>query len=158
MLRTKFQHVTTYDLGTDAERLFAPKVDLVYLDYNTFTLAKFHRDEKAFGTKGNRRGYRTITNLAFQAATKFVIINDCTVHGAQRYKHTSLPCYSKILGKTVSGPEDVLLNLPAYYAGWYPDWHLTDIEHFYGGQGGATSYILFRRTPQPLGIHLLTKD
>src|ERR1700730_7912759 len=35
-----YTHVTGYDLGTHAEQLFANPMDLVFLDYNNYTLSR----------------------------------------------------------------------------------------------------------------------
>ena len=139
ILKTRFSDVMNYDLGSQSELIFTP-ADLVYLDYNTFTIGKFVKRERMFGLLS----YRDVTDLAFGAAKKFVIINDCSVHGLKFFPHTSRPCYEKILGVPCPTVEAFFTALPAYYARVYPDWELTTISH-YGAEHGATAYLLFER-------------
>jgi hypothetical protein len=160
ILRSKFEHVTSYNLGTEAEKLFVGKYDLVYLDYNTFTLHKFDKNGGVFGTGRHKVGYRNITDQAFKVAQKFVIINDCTVHGYRFFPRPSHACYAKILGMPLPNVERLFTALPAYYQKFYPDWHLTNIAHFSCAKprgNGASSYLLFKKTPQPLEITEIVK-
>jgi hypothetical protein len=146
-LQTKFKGVTNYDLRTYR---FEGKWDLVYLDFNTFTLNKFHKRLKEKGFC-----WRDITDNAFRVAQKFVIINDCSISGLRYFPHDSGPCYSKILGVPVVTHTDkwrpdidaFFAALPAYYAGIYPDWELIQTEPYFSAAptgNGATSYLLFR--------------
>src|ERR1035437_6191536 len=77
ILRTKFKVVTCIDLAIEPEKLFAGHYDLVNLDFDNYTIKKFDKRDRVFGKKS----YHDIMDLAFQTATKFVVVNDCSVHG-----------------------------------------------------------------------------
>ena len=109
---------------------------------NIFTLHKFAKREKVFGTKT----YRDITDLAFRTAQKFVVINDCSIHGLRFFPHTSRPCYEKVLGVPCPDQKTFLEALPDYYKTVYPEWELIAVSPYStikGGRAGATTYLLF---------------
>src|SRR5258708_17858566 len=70
LLKQKFLNVTAFNLGSEPEKVFHP-ADLVYLDYNTYTLSKFSSGKCIFG---RRISYRDTNDLAFATAQKFIIL------------------------------------------------------------------------------------
>ena len=138
ILRTKFQNVSSYDFFKAEERaaLFSLcKPDLVYLDFNNFTIAKWASGE-----------YRAELDYSFAAAQKFLILNDCSYHSL-RMGWQRKP-YSQILGTPVHTADEYLAALPAFFKKQYPEWTLTDEEHFFHASpkgNGGTAYLLFRK-------------
>jgi hypothetical protein len=145
LLKQKFPNVTAYNLGLEPEKAFHP-ADLVYLDYNTYTLSKFSSRKHVFA---RRISYRDTNDLAFAAAQKFIILNDCTVHGLLLFPHTSRPSAERIMGKSIVTVEDYFQALPNYYKQFYPAWDLAafaQYKHFSPKGNGATAYLLFEKT------------
>jgi hypothetical protein len=161
LLSKIFPRATGYDLGKEPERAFH-NADLVYLDYNTFTLNKFHNKQRAFGSMRRREtgySYTDITDLAFAYASKFVIINDCTIHGLYTFPWDSKPCAERILGKTFNTVDEFFALLPGYYRTAYPEWELVAVapyRHTNGRGNGATAYLLFEKVrPQGDSVSFL---
>jgi hypothetical protein len=154
LLSKIFPQATGYDLGKEPEKAFH-EADLIYLDYNTFTLNKFHTKQRVFGSTRRREmgySYSDITNFAFAHASKFVILNDCTVHGLYIFPWDSKPCAERILGKTFNSIDEFFELLPDYYSKVYPQWELAAVapyRHTRGRANGATTYLLFEKV-QPI--------
>jgi len=111
------------------------KPDLVYLDPNTFTLAKWAKGE-----------YRAELDDSFATAQKFLILNDCSYNTLRMGWQRKL--YSEILGVPVHTGDDYLAAAPAFFKKHYPEWDLTDEEHFFHASpkgNGGTAYLLFRK-------------
>ena len=150
LLVPRFPNATGHDLGVEPAKAFR-QADLIYLDYNTYTLNKFHTGNRVFGSSQRKKigfSYRDITDMAFLYASKFVILNDCTVHGLYTYPWNSKPCAEHILGKRFDTVEEFLGLLPGYYKQFYPAWDLTAVSryrHNHGRGSGATAYLLFEK-------------
>jgi hypothetical protein len=144
LLKQNFPNVTAYNLGLNPEKAFRP-ADLVYLDYNTYTLSKFSSRKRIFA---RRVSYRDTNDLAFATAQKFIILNDCTVHGLLLFPHTSCSSAERIMGRSIATVEDYFEALPDYYKKFYPAWDLTafaQYKHFSPKGNGATAYLLFEK-------------
>lgn len=102
-----------------------PEADLMFLDYNNFTLKKFNED------------YRQVTDQAFSKANKYIIINDCSNFYLNRGQK-SLDVYSKLMGTQLNSLSDYYQALQGYYAEIYPEWRLIASARFY-----ESSYIMF---------------
>lgn len=151
LLLPRFPNATGHDLGIEPRKALH-QADLIYLDYNTYTLNKFHTGKRVFGSTRRKEigfSYRDLTNLAFSHANKFVILNDCTVHGLYTFPWDSKPCAERILGKPFKTIEEFFEMLPDYYRRFYPAWDLVAISpyrHTHGRCNGATAYLLFEKT------------
>jgi hypothetical protein len=142
ILRQKFTRVSSYDFFNPPERtlLFAScQPDLIYLDFNTFTLAKWAKGE-----------YRAEFDESFATAQKFLILNDCSNFGLKMWgKHRLFAIYSQIMGATIGSVDDYLASLPAFFKQHYPAWTLTEMESFFHASAkgsGGTAYLLFRKS------------
>jgi hypothetical protein len=148
-----YRHVTGYDLGTHSEQLFANPMDLVFLDYNNYTLARLANKVKIFG----KVSYWDTNQLAFRCAQKFLILCDVSIHAFKLHPTPSRESYAKILGSPELTDVDQFFEaMPPYYRQLYPDWYLTDIEHFFASRNGRhafVAYLLFRRTAKPLEVN-----
>jgi hypothetical protein len=142
------KHVTQVDLG-DAkarQKLFKVKADLWFADFNNFTLHKYAENNKAFG----ECGYKEMVTDIFNFASKYIILNDCTVFllNKKRLNTTQMdkPALSgydivnRTLSKSVATKEEFLTELQAFYHKEFPEWWLTDVEWF-----NASSYTLFSK-------------
>lgn len=156
VLRANFpaQAVTSYNFFKPEERaaLLQRPADLIFIDYNNYTLAKLEQ-----GT------YLKETREVFGAAQKFVVLNDCSVFFLKQYGRKSYELYSRILGRQINYPRleeyfHALADGPLYRElGWY----LTDVVHFYWASSrgnDVSSYQLFRRTPKPLEIQFVSRE
>jgi hypothetical protein len=144
-LKTKFRWVTDYNFfNPEARRalygLLQP--DLIYLDLNNFTLAKWRKGK-----------YRPVLDDSFAHAKRFIILNDCSVSGLRIWGHCkghgpTFSSYSKIMGTQIGSVEDYFAAIPGFYERAYPEWRLLDRQSFWQpsnkGNGG-TSYLLFQR-------------
>jgi hypothetical protein len=148
VLRGKFPNVTSYDFFDSTERaaFYSVQPDVIFVDYNNFTLHKLQRK------------YRETTLDTFRAAQKFVILNDCSVFILHMWGKQNYERYSRLLGVRIRTLDEYFSALVPYclkLTGWY----LTDVEHFFcaspKGNGGS-SYQLFRRTPRPLEVRFVT--
>ncbi len=146
VLQSKFRNVTSYDFFDPAQRaeLYGVQPDVIFVDFNDFTLFKFASGE-----------YRVETLDTFAAAQTFSILNDCTPCYLRQFGRRSYERISRLLGKEITSVDEYFAALVPYYHEKM-DWHLTDVEHFYWASpkgNGASSYQLFRKTPQPLSVH-----
>jgi hypothetical protein len=150
-----YKHVTGYDLGTNAKELFANPMDLVFMDYNNYTLSRLAKKDKIYG----KVSYWDTNELAFRCAKKFFILCDVSIHAFRLYPKPSRKSYSEILGTPpLTSVEQLFDAMPPYYSQLYPGWHLTDIEHFFHSRKGrhaVVAYLLFRRTPKLLEVNFV---
>jgi hypothetical protein len=148
-----YRHVTGYDLGTHSEQLFANPMDLVFLDYNNFTLSRLAKKEKIYGNVS----YWDTNQFAFRCAQKFLILCDVSIHAFKLHPTPSRKSYAKILGSPELTHVDQFFEaMPPYYRQLYPDWYLTDIVHFFATRNcrhAFVAYLLFRRTHKPLEVN-----
>lgn len=115
--------------------------DAVLADYNNNTLHKF------LDTANNK--YHKISTELFQNAKKYFIMNDCTVYHLNLGGKKSFDNVSKALGVTVTNRDEFFAGMKQFYEARFPDWCLTDVEHFRTG-----SYLLFsKELRKPLDIH-----
>lgn len=139
-----FPAPTGYDFFDPEQRaaLYARPADLIYLDFNNFTLAKWHKGI-----------YRQELNDSFATARKYLILNDCSVFalrmwGNRKEGRGSYSAYSSILDVAISSPQEYLAALPRFFHRHYPEWYLTAHETFFlaSGRGhGGTAYLLFSK-------------
>jgi hypothetical protein len=150
-----YTHVTGYDLGTHSELLFANPMDVVFLDYNNYTLSRLAKEEKIYGNVS----YWDTNQLAFRCAQKFLILCDVSIHAFKLHPTPSRECYANILGAPpLTSVEQFFEAMQPYYRQFHPDWHLTDIEHLFHSRNGRhafISYLLFRRTFKPLEVNFV---
>ena len=115
--------------------------DVVLADYNNNTLHKF------IDTKNNK--YNKISTELFSNAKKYFIMNDCTVFHLNVGGKKAYDNVSKALGITVTNREEFFRGMKSFYESRFPDWCLTDIEHFRTG-----AYFLFSKVERKdLEIH-----
>jgi hypothetical protein len=150
-----YKNVTGYDLGTHAELLFADPMDVVFLDYDNYTLSQLAKKEKIYGDLS----YWETNELAFRCAQKFLILCDVSIHAFKLHPKLSRECYAKILGAPpLTSVEQFFEAMPPFYRQFHPDWHLTDVEHLFHSRNGRyafISYLLFRRTSKPLEVNFV---
>jgi hypothetical protein len=144
VLRENFSQVTSYNFFDEEQRgkLLSVKPDLIFVDYNNYTLRKFLKE------------YNRATLDVFNAAQKYVLLNDCGIFYLKNYGRMAYENYSQILGK-ITNREEYFQALVDFYHK-QTGWHLTDIELFYwaqAGGNGCSSYLLFSKEPKALTIH-----
>lgn len=114
--------------GYDAFETNFPAADLVFLDFNDFTLKRYIAGP-----------YQAVLSRGFEAAREFVLLNDCTPfyfrYGAGSYK-----VYSELLGRRVASVPDYLRAARAFYKARHPEWNLVHAAHF-----RDSSFQLFTR-------------
>lgn len=118
--------------NADAVRMDFPRADVIFVDFNDFTLKRY----LAGGSF-----YKGLLDKAFEAARKFVILNDCSVFYF-RYGLRSYGVYGKLLGSPIKGVEDYLRRLQSFYAERYPQWCLVRVQYF-----RDSSFQLFSKKP-----------
>lgn len=128
VLRTNFPdaHVS----GVDATQGEFPKVDLVFLDFNNFTMTRFLRGDSY---------YALMVDRAFESAKKFVVLNDCSPFYL-RYGPSAYASYSKLLGSTLTTLEDYFFAARCMYKARYKAWIMEAVAY-----SGESSFQLFRR-------------
>jgi hypothetical protein len=122
----------------------AKVAELVFLDFNDCTIGKVCKQ------------YNAIIDDTFKMPNaRFLIINDCTPfllnHGKNGYGPVS-----RVLGVTVQTRDEYYRATVGFFATRWPEWQLTDVEHF-----SASGYLLFRRQladGQPLRINFNTRE
>jgi hypothetical protein len=141
ILAQKFSRVTGldfYDPGQRRELYSLIKPDLIELDFNNFTIAKWHRGK-----------YKPELEDTLRTAQKFVILNDCSSFGLRVWgKRGRYRKYSEILGREIRSVDDYRKALPAFWHSVYPDWEVTAEETFFHASpkgNGGTTYLLFVR-------------
>jgi hypothetical protein len=126
VLRANFPQATLYQ-----EDMFKfpweRKHDTIFCDFNNYTLLKF------LGV------YNDVTKNLFAHASRYVVINDCSVFYLNRGAK-SFARYSEILGETVTNYDEFFPALQRFYANRFPDWTLKSVDRFY-----ASSYLLFEK-------------
>lgn len=85
VLKANFPKARVY--GKDARKGHFPVVDLIFLDFNNFTMKRFLAGEEL---------YVSMMDRAFASARMYVIVNDCTPFYF-RYGKSSFETYSKLL-------------------------------------------------------------
>ena len=116
--------------GEDVLKMPFPKLDVIFLDFNDFTLKR-----------SRTTVYGDVLFRAFDAAKKFVILNDCSVFYF-RYGKTSFKAYEKYVGRVIGSIEDYFQALqPLYQNATGGDWNLVHVAYF-----RDTSFQLFSRT------------
>jgi hypothetical protein len=116
------------------------KSDVVFLDFNDFTLRRF--------TKGP---YKEVVQRAMASAKKFVIINDCSVFYF-RYGASSFEVYSKLLGLRITETPEYFRALREYMEDVIEGWYLVNVAYF-----RDTSFLLFAKIPSALKIEYVDK-
>ncbi len=122
----------------------AKVAELVFLDFNDCTVGKVC---KQYGP--------IITDTFNLPSAKFIVINDCTPYLLNHGKNGYNPV-SKVLGVTVKTRSEYFQALVGFFAARYPEWQLTDVEHF-----TASGYLLFRKQPNDgnsVRIHFNTRE
>jgi hypothetical protein len=147
ILKQKFSRVTDFDFFDPNQRrdLYSLiKPDLIELDFNNFTLAKWH------GGK-----YKPEMEDTLKTARKFLILNDCSSFGlrmwGKRDDYRKYSQYSEILGQEIKSVDEYRAALPTFWHRVYPDWEVAAEETFFHASpkgNGGTTYVLFacRRT------------
>ena len=103
---------------------------LVFLDFNDFTMKRCF--EK----------YSDVMRRAFEVASKFLVINDCSLFYL-RYGKVAFDVYSRMLGKKITSVEDYFRAV----ASWYKErgWYLVQASYF-----TETSFLLLSRKASKL--------
>lgn len=125
----------TTPTGYNAFQSSLPAADLVFMDFNDFTLKRF-----LDGT------YEGALVRVFKAARQFVLVNDCSPFYF-RYGKQSYDVYSAMLGKPVTSVPDYLQALRSFYKIHFPDWWLVHAAYF-----RDSSFQLFSKHKVPLEV------
>lgn len=118
VLRTNFPAAEVS--GEDANTLNFPSVDLVFLDFNNFTMKRYLRGDEFYVNTMER---------AFSAAKKFVVVNDCSPFYF-RYGVSAFENYSKLLNTPLHTVEEYLVALREFYKRRYRGWFLIHASYF----------------------------
>lgn len=127
----------------DADVLHPGPTDLIFADFNNFTLAKYRKE-----------GSPALDNT-FKAATKFVILNDCSVYHF-RYGVKAYQNYSKLLGTKVTSFKTYAQAAAKGWKKTYPEWTLVHTAAFRDSsfhlfyKGDAPFEYVFFDKPEPL--------
>lgn len=121
--------------GYDAFQTDFPPADLVFLDFNDFTLKRY-----LTGT------YTNVLTRGFAAAGEFLLLNDCTPFYF-RYGEGSYKVYSKLLGTPITSVPEYIRALRTFYVSRHPEWHLVYAAYF-----RDSSFQLFARRVAPLEV------
>jgi len=111
--------------GQDVLTMTFPSTDVIFLDFNDFTLKRYLTTD-----------YGVVLNRAFNAARKFVILNDCSVFYF-RYGKTSFKAYEKYVEEPISCLEEYFKALRRFYMK-HNGWNLLKVAYF-----RDTSFQLF---------------
>lgn len=106
--------------------------DMIFLDFNDFTMKRF------LGK------YGPVVAKAASAASKYVVINDCSLFYL-RYGKSSFKAYSRMLGKEINSIEEYFRAIRPYYKTL--GLHLVHASYF-----SETSFLLLSKTPAKLHI------
>lgn len=128
VLKANFPQAAVW--GKDATTGFFPTADLIFLDFNNFTLKRYLSGDKY---------YVDMMDRAFSSARKFVILNDCSVFYF-RYGEGSYETYSRLRGLPIHTTEEYLKSLPSLYSSRYDGWELIHAAYF-----SESSFQLFKR-------------
>lgn len=120
---------------TDAEGLEFPRSDLIFTDFNAFTLKRFRGGDN-----------RSVLDRAFDASQRFLLINDCSVFYF-RYGKQSFDAYSRLMGVPICSVEDYFEQVRREYSSLYPRWSLAHVAYF-----TDSSFQLFYRGDASLGL------
>jgi hypothetical protein len=111
--------------------------DLIFLDFNDFTM------------KRCLDKYQGVMARAFEAAGKFLVINDCSLFYL-RYGAVAFDVYSKLLDANIGSVTDYLFALKPWYQNH--GWHLIQANYF-----SETSFLLLSRKNAYLKIEDMRK-
>lgn len=111
----------------DANSLELAPADVVFLDYNAFTLKRY--EKKHAGSVAR----------AFASAQKFVIVNDCSVFYF-RYGDKAYETYSKFLGSPITDYASYFKAAVPFWKSRYPEWSLVQVSAF-----RDSSFLLFSK-------------
>ena len=106
--------------GKDAYETPFPLSDLIFLDFNAFTLKR---------CLGKSSEYNAPVTRAFSSSRKFVVLNDCS-NFYFRYGKSSYAVYSKLLGIPINSFEEYFRAARVIWQHKYPEWQMVHVAAF----------------------------
>jgi hypothetical protein len=112
----------------DAATMEFPEADAIFLDFNNFTLKRYLNNK-----------YSKSVDKAFASASKFVILNDCSIFYF-RYGEKSWDTYSRHVGARLNCVEDYFDAVARIFRSRYKGWALVKVAHF-----SDAAFLLFAK-------------
>lgn len=115
------------------KKKFTQKFDLIFADYDAFTIKKLDT-------------HKSLDNM-FSNANKYVIVNDCSIYQIRRFGKSGLRNASNFFGISITTVEEYFAQIAGFYLNLYPEWYLQIVVTW-----DNSAFLLFGREKKELQI------